>query len=134
MKRKTKDIIRWISFIPASILASEIVRFLFTMLPEGGLGIFFPLLAETTSGVIAWALSAAALIFTAYKIVPTNKNKTIKIYVIFWTVFIVGLTIFMYYMAKLGIAGSFWYPLLINVGYFVGLWFSYFTLTSRSEK
>lgn len=131
MTDRTKIILRWIFFVPLSILASETVKYLFNLIGGGALEVFFPLLGRTASGIISWAMSGATLIYTAHLIIPDYKNKTLKIYTLIWSALIACWTIFVYYLAEKGIAESFWFSFLINLGFFIGIWTSYFHTTSK---
>jgi hypothetical protein len=125
MTDKTKIILRWIFFVPLSILISETVNYLFNMMGDGTLGVFFPQLGHTVSGIVTYASSGAVLIYTAYLIIPTHKKIALKVYTIFWSALTLCWTIFFYYLAEKGVAGSFWYPLLLNLSFFIGMWLSY---------
>lgn len=131
MTERTKIILRWIFFVPLSILASETIKYIFNLIRGGTLEVFFPLLGQTVSGIITWTMSGVTLIFTAHLIIPDHKNKALKIYTLIWTVIIICWTVFVYYLAEKGIAGSFWFPFLINLGFFIGLWTSYLRTTSK---
>ena len=131
MTDRNKVILRWVFFIPLSILASEIVKYFMNLIGGGTLEVFFPLLGQTISGIITWATSAAVLIYTAHLIIPTHKKKTLKVYAIIWSILIISWTIFVYYLAEKGIAGSFWFPFLINLSFFCGIWVSYSRVTSK---
>jgi hypothetical protein len=73
MTDRGKVILRWVFFIPLSILASEIVKYLLNLMGGGTLELFFPLVGQTISGIITWVASAVVLIYTAHLIIPAHK-------------------------------------------------------------
>lgn len=131
MTDRTKTILRWIFFVPLSILASESIRYLLNLMGGGTLEVLFPLLGQTVSGIITWTIGGVTLIYTAHFIIPNHRIKALKIYTLIWSAIIICWTIFVYYLAEKGLAGSFWFPFLINTSFFIGIWISYLRTTSR---
>jgi len=124
----TSNIWRWILFVPTSIIASEFTKFVFNKLGGSVLRLFSPLLEETITGIFSWSISAIVIIYVADKIIPYNNKFIVKIYSIILSVLITGWTILCYFLDKEGLAGSFWFPLLLNISFFAGIWGAYFNI------
>lgn len=133
-RQKIGNLLRWVLFIPVSTMAAETAKFLINKLNAGLLTTLLPALGETISGIFSWTCTSVVLIFVAYKIVPDYKKTTIKIYATSWTVLMVGWTFFTWFLSKEGIAGSFWFPLLLNISFVAGLWGTYVNLFLLNDQ
>ncbi|WP_318350474.1 hypothetical protein [Aquipluma nitroreducens] len=134
MKQSVQNIWRWILFIPLSIIASEIIKYLLNKFDGGIFKFFSPAFGEAISGVISWTCTAIVLMLVAYQIIPAYKKTTMKIYATIWTILTIGWTTYTYILSNEGVVGSFWFPLLLSLGFFAGLWGTFLKLFYLREN
>ena len=110
------NVLRWVVFIPSAVLLSEIVRYFGVALP-GGLYVF--LLPETFAMLISdgfvFLLSGVVFVVSGYAIGPSNKALVLRVVNICAIVYYVSFAVLVFFLARIGVAGSFWYPLLLSV-------------------
>ena len=128
MKQANYNILRWILFIPVSVIVSEIIKYFVSRFCGNLFGLFSAELGETIDGIISWTFTAIVLIVVAYEIVPSHKKATMKIYAIVWSFLCIVWTIYNWFLAKEEVLGSFWYPLILNISFVIGLWATYLRL------
>jgi hypothetical protein len=128
------NVLRWVLFIPAAVLLSEIVRY-FGGVITGGL--YELLLPETLAMLVKdgflFFFSGAAFIASGYLIGPSNKALVLKIVNICAVVYYIVFAILTFFMAQVGVAGSFWYPLLLSVAALIGIAFGNNLIKARAQ-
>ncbi len=125
MKNKVLIVLRWAFFVPISIGAAYLVQLFMDKYVHGVLEIFSPEIEKPIHGLFTSLAIGFVLIAIAFAMIPSNKNKAIKIYAIVLTVnSLLGFILFLFaafFDAAYGVV-------LVSfqaVGFLIGIWYMY---------
>lgn len=132
MKNKILIVLRWAFFVPISIGAGYLVQLFMDKYVHGLLELFSPEIEKPIHGLFTSVAIGFVLIITAFAIIPSNKNKAIKIYAIILTVnSVLGFILFL--LAALFDAA--YGVVLVSfqaVGFLIGVWYMYFISVKKN--
>ena len=130
---------RWIILIPVSIIVAALVEVIMLKLGEYFIDIvllliFSEVVSQTLRGCVASFSAGFSMIITANLISPKNKMTVCKVMIWIGVIYTVLENVFMYHLAKLGIMGSFWYPLIVSLSFLLGLFYGFVFLKGEEFR